>query len=219
MFISSDCSIGAVRSVAAASTARTDCRQLVRGRQMTGGKGAKGGNLDSLGNTGPADDVAKRRKPAETGGNPFWEPHSGTKEFLGARIRPPSRAVGDWRIACGNCGNPHDESHRGLASALRDLRNLQVGNRLAVAEIAEIAKAVVIFGSKGRKPSPPAPMAVGKNSRSPQFASARYRVVPLLGRRVCAASGRRPRCLTGVGVAPILPHRKNGLKSRKHKAF
>ena len=31
--------------------------------------------------------------------------------------------------------------------------------------------------------------------------------------------GRRPRCLTGMGVAPILPHRKNGLKSRKHKAF
>jgi hypothetical protein len=25
--------------------------------------------------------------------------------------------------------------------------------------------------------------------------------------------------LTGVGVAPILPHRKNGLKSRKDKAF
>src|SRR3984957_12111966 len=40
-----------------------------------------------------------------------------------------------------------------------------------------------------------------------------------IGRRVCAPSGRRPRCLTGVGVAPILPHRKNGLKSRKHKAF
>jgi hypothetical protein len=31
--------------------------------------------------------------------------------------------------------------------------------------------------------------------------------------------GRRPRCLTKVGAAPILPHRKNGLKSRKHKAF
>ena len=95
-----------------------------------------------------------------------------------------------------------------------------IGVTLAeIAVIAGIAKAMVIFGSKGRKPSPPAPMAVGKNSRSPPFASARYRVVPLLGRRVCAASGRRPRCLTGVGVAPILPHRKNGLKSRKHKAF
>jgi hypothetical protein len=34
-----------------------------------------------------------------------------------------------------------------------------------------------------------------------------------------ALGGRRPRCLTGVGRAPILPHRKNGLKSRKHKAF
>ena len=31
--------------------------------------------------------------------------------------------------------------------------------------------------------------------------------------------GRRPRCLTGLGAAPILPHRKNGLKSRKDKAF
>ena len=42
---------------------------------------------------------------------------------------------------------------------------------------------------------------------------------PLPGRRESAAPGRRPRCLTGVGVAPILPHRKNGLKSRKDKAF
>ena len=31
--------------------------------------------------------------------------------------------------------------------------------------------------------------------------------------------GRRPRCLTEVGVAPILPHRKNDLKSRKQKAL
>ncbi len=29
----------------------------------------------------------------------------------------------------------------------------------------------------------------------------------------------RPERLTGVGVPPILPHRKNGLKWRKHKAF
>jgi hypothetical protein len=36
---------------------------------MSGGKGAKGGNLESLGNTGLADDAAKRRKPAEIGGN------------------------------------------------------------------------------------------------------------------------------------------------------
>src|SRR5580700_1883283 len=39
-----------------------------------------------------------------------------------------------------------------------------------------------------------------------------------LGR--CAdAAATRPQRLTRVGVAPILPHRKNGLKSRKHKAF
>ena len=41
----------------------------------------------------------------------------------------------------------------------------------------------------------------------------------LPGRRGSAAPGRRPQRLTGVGVAPILPHRKNGLKSRKYKAF
>jgi hypothetical protein len=222
MFISIDASTGALRSVADAVQRTWTARPLVGGGEMSGGKGAKGGNLESAGKTGPADDVAQRRKPAETGGNPFWGLHSGTKVFSGARIRPPRRAVGDWRIACGNCGNPHDEFHRGLASALRDLRNLQAGDRLAVAEIAEIAeiaKTVVIFGSKGRKPPLPAPMAVGKNSRSPQSAPARYRVVLLLGRRVCAAPSRRPRCLTGVGAAPILPHRKNGLKSRKHKAF
>ena len=33
------------------------------------GKGAKGGNLESLGNTGLADGVATRREPAGTGGN------------------------------------------------------------------------------------------------------------------------------------------------------
>jgi hypothetical protein len=174
VFISSDSSTGAPRSVAAAGRARLACRRLVHGRQMSGGKGAKGGNLESAGKTGPSDDVAKRRKPAETGGNSFLGPYSGGKVFLGAGIGPPRRAVGDWRIACGNCGNPHDESHRGLASALRNLRNLQAGNR--VAEIAEIAKAAVIFSSKGRKPPPPAPRPVRKNSRSPQSAPAQYRV-------------------------------------------
>jgi hypothetical protein len=79
-------------------------------RGMSGGKGAKGGNLDSLGNMGPAGDVVQRRKPAETGGNPFGRPHSGGKVFSGAGIGPPRRTVGDWRIACGNCGNPFDES-------------------------------------------------------------------------------------------------------------
>jgi hypothetical protein len=188
MFISIDSSTDAPRSVAAAGTTRPDCCRRVRGREMSGGKGAKGGNLDSLGNTGPAGDVVQRRKPAETGGNSFWGPHGGAKVFSGAGIGragiggagigPPRRSVGDWRIACGNCGNPH-----------------------------------------GRKLSPAAPTAVGKNSRSPQSRPAQYRVVLLPGRRVSAVSGRRPRCLTGVGVAPILPHRKNGLKSRKDKAF
>ena len=38
IFISLDVSTGAARSVAAASTTRTACRRLVRGRQMTSGK-------------------------------------------------------------------------------------------------------------------------------------------------------------------------------------
>ncbi len=38
-----------------------------------------------------------------------------------------------------------------------------------------------------------------------------------IARTLLAARG--PQRLTGVGVAPILPHRKNGLKSRKDKAF
>jgi hypothetical protein len=37
-----------------------------RDAKMTGGKGAKGGNLESLGNSGLFDDGAKRRKLAET---------------------------------------------------------------------------------------------------------------------------------------------------------
>jgi len=69
MFIRIDAWTGPARSMVAAATTRTDWRRLVRGRQMSGGKGAKGGNLESLGNTGLADDVATRRKPAGTGGN------------------------------------------------------------------------------------------------------------------------------------------------------
>jgi len=51
-------------------------------QKKTGGKGGKGGNLESAGKTGPADDVAKRRKPAETGGNWFLRPYGGGKVFL-----------------------------------------------------------------------------------------------------------------------------------------
>ena len=39
-------------------------------RKTSGGKGGKGGNLQSLGNSGLFDDGATWRKPAETGGNP-----------------------------------------------------------------------------------------------------------------------------------------------------
>ena len=93
MFISIDASAGAARSAAAADTTRTDCRRLVHGRQMSGGKGAKGGNLESAGKTGPADDAAKRRKSAETGGNSFLGPCSGAKVFPeGLRETPNSLA-------------------------------------------------------------------------------------------------------------------------------
>ena len=169
--------IDALRVAAPSSSA-------VRRAKMTGGKGAKGGNLESLGNTGPAAAGAKRRKPAQTHESAFSSPYSGAQVFSGA--------ARDWRIACGNCGNP------------------QAAKRVALAEIAEIAKAAVSLH---------APLAVRKNSRSPQSAPAQYRVAPLSGRRDSAAPGRGPRCLTGVGAAPILPHRKNGLKSRKDKAF
>jgi hypothetical protein len=46
---------------------------LGRDSKTTGGKGGKGGNLESLGNGALSDDGAKRRKPAETGGNPLQE--------------------------------------------------------------------------------------------------------------------------------------------------
>ena len=68
MSIGIDTSAGAARSAAAAAATRLDGRRLLpRPPQMSGGKGAKGGNLESLGNTGLADDAAKRRKLAETG--------------------------------------------------------------------------------------------------------------------------------------------------------
>ena len=61
---------------------------------MSGGKGGKGGNLKSAGKTGPADDAAKRRKPAETGGNPFWAAYSGGKVFLEG-LRETARALAE----------------------------------------------------------------------------------------------------------------------------
>jgi hypothetical protein len=75
---------GAARS-APPPVLRTPCRRRVHGRQTSGGKGAKGGNLQSLGNTGPADDVAQRRKPAET---PFRAPTA---------VRKYSQAQGSGR--------------------------------------------------------------------------------------------------------------------------
>ena len=174
--------------------------RIVHGRQMSGGKGAKGGNPESAGKTGPAGDVAKRRKPAESAGKSFLRPYRGTQVFSGAGSGPPHRAVGDWRIACGNCGNSRDASRQGFASVLTNLRNLRnLRNRQAG--------------------NPPVSHAVGKYPRSPPSAPAQYRVGSLSVDGISPRPRHRPRCLTGVGAAPILPHRKNGLKSRKHKAF
>src|SRR6478609_9543190 len=44
IFINIDAPSGAARSVAAAGTIRAACRRRVYGRQMSGGKGGKGGN-------------------------------------------------------------------------------------------------------------------------------------------------------------------------------
>ena len=113
--------------------------------QMSGGKGAKGANLESLGNTGFARAGAKRRKPAQTGASTFPGPYSGAQVFLGPRIGPaPRRASGDWRIACGNCGNLH------------------AAEWAALAEIAGITQDAVILGSTDRKPSLQASMPGAK---------------------------------------------------------
>ena len=61
---------------------------------MSGGKGGKGGNLELAGKTGPADDAPKRRKPAETGGNPFGAAYSGGKVFLEG-LRETARALAE----------------------------------------------------------------------------------------------------------------------------
>jgi hypothetical protein len=163
MFINGSRSTDPVRAVAALGTARTDCLRLFHGQAKTsGGNAGNAGNLQSLGNGPLFDDGGKRRKPAEIGGN------SVQGSLLPYRTSPRS-AVGDWQNTCGNCGNSRDASRQGFMSARG---NRQVGNRLVVAEIAEIG-------------------------------------------RVCDPVRPRPGCLTGVGAAPILPHRKNGLKSRK----
>ena len=154
--------IDALRVAAPSSSA-------VRRAKMTGGKGAKGGNLESLGNTGPAAAGAKRRKPAQTHESAFSSPYSGAQVFSGA--------ARDWRIACGNCGNP------------------QAAKRVALAEIAEIAKAAVSLH---------APLAVRKNSRSPQSAPAQYppALARCSSRVVPARSGCCRPCLKPGPTAP-----------------
>src|SRR5580704_7780206 len=85
------------------------------------------GRLSGLGNRALFEDGAKWRKPAETGGNPLQQLHS----------RNPSQKSGsdrrfvsgpDWRIACGNCGNPHDEFDQEFVSALGNLSSRKSGS-------------------------------------------------------------------------------------------
>jgi hypothetical protein len=49
----------------------------------------------------------------------------GRRYARGDSYYSPHRAVGDWQVACGNCGNSHDAARQGLVSVLRDL---QAGN-------------------------------------------------------------------------------------------
>jgi hypothetical protein len=59
------------RALCARGGANPDLPEPARrvGQQTSGGKGGKGGNLQSFGNSSLFDDGAMRRKPAETGGN------------------------------------------------------------------------------------------------------------------------------------------------------
>jgi hypothetical protein len=243
MFISSDSSTGAPRSGAAAGTTRTDCGRLVQDRQMSGGKGAKGGNLQSLGNRALFDDGAKRRKLAETGGNSFWGAHGGAKKvFSGARIAPLA-AIWYREPQMPDTGLLSSRAPRGTFTAASKAPpfGFAQGRRYARGDSYDSP-----FSDSHAHccPMPSSRRAVGDwqnacgncgNSRDAsrrgfvsalgglqvgnRLAVAEIAEIAEIGRGVCALSGRRPRCLTGIGVAPILPHRKNGLKSRKHKAF
>jgi hypothetical protein len=79
-------------------------RTLWGDSKTSGGKGGKGGNLQSLANSGLFDDGATWRKPAETGGNPLQKLCSrNCRQFdVSSKGCTPAR---DWQIACGNCGN------------------------------------------------------------------------------------------------------------------
>jgi Protein of unknown function (DUF3297) len=72
-----------------------------RQQKTSGGKGGKGGNLQSFGNNGLFDDGATRRKPAETPCRNF------ARETVRIFLSHPRGAVQrlDTDIACGNCGN------------------------------------------------------------------------------------------------------------------
>jgi len=242
MFIGSDSSTGAPRSGAAADTTRTDCGRLVQDRQMSGGKGAKGGNLPSSGNRALFNDGAKWRKP---GGN--WRklvlgPHSDAKVFSGARIVLLA-AIWYWEPQMPDRGLLSSRAQRETFTAASKAPpfGFAQGRRYARGNSYDSPfsdrHAHCCFMPSSRRAVGDWQNACGNcgNSRDAsrrgfvsalgglqvgnRLAVAEIAEIAEIGRGVCAPSGRRPRCLTGIGVAPILPHRKNGLKSRKHKAF
>jgi hypothetical protein len=242
MFISSDSPTGAPRSGAAAGTTRTNCGRLVQDRQMSGGKGAKGGNPQSLGNRALFDDGAKRRKP---GGN--WRKlvlgaHSDAKVFSGARIvllaaiwyrepQMPDRGLLSSRAPRGTFTAASKAPSFGFAQGRRYARGGRYDSPFSDSHahcclmpslrraVGDWQNACGNCGNSRDASRRGFVSALGGLQVGNRLAVAEIAEIAEIGRGVCAPSGRRPRCLTGIGVAPILPHRKNGLKSRKHKAF
>ena len=117
LFISIDTASGAARSVAAAGTIRAGCRRLVHGRQMSGGKGAKGGNpllgpysgaqvfLDGL--RGSANPVAEIAENAEI-----------AKAAVGTTAPTASRLVALTALTAPTCFRRSAKSKRAPAGAL-----------------------------------------------------------------------------------------------------
>src|SRR5882757_508566 len=98
-------------------------------QQMSGGKGGKGANLESLGNRALSEDGAKWRKP---GGNRRKPSAVLLSHPSGAR---PVKFRSNMPIACGNCGNwfPPAPPMRSLRLDARDLHILRpLGALLAV---------------------------------------------------------------------------------------
>ena len=144
MFISIDTSTGAARS-AAAGTTRTDCRRLFHSRQMSGGKGGKGGNptapIQRAGFVNDFDPFSvrrpARRKLAETGGNwraLHWRGTSGVAEIAENKFYVAARRSTAASRARSPCASPRDgEPSTGHARAVQhrlSLLQLRIGRAL-----------------------------------------------------------------------------------------